>query len=106
MKGSLTERSILIVEDEPLIVMDITQAFEESSHEASRFADLHSRRRAPQRDGSIRATKDPLGTPRWCVCHRSGGHDLTGEPSCNDADRDYHEKTFTRHVHLRKLQLA
>ena len=28
MCGSLTGRSILIVEDEPLIVMDITQAFE------------------------------------------------------------------------------
>jgi hypothetical protein len=31
---------------------------------------------------------------------------LTGEPSCNDADHDYHEKTFTRHVHLRKLPEA
>ena len=33
-------------------------------------------------------------------------YDLTGEPSCNDADHDYHEKTFTRHVHLRKLQVG
>ena len=33
MKGSLTGRSILIVEEEPLIVMDITQALEESGAE-------------------------------------------------------------------------
>jgi hypothetical protein len=33
-------------------------------------------------------------------------YDLTGEPSCNDADHDYHEKTFTRHVHRRKLQVG
>jgi DNA-binding NtrC family response regulator len=33
MKGSLTGRSILIVEDEPIIVMDITQALEESGAE-------------------------------------------------------------------------
>src|SRR4029079_4011464 len=33
-------------------------------------------------------------------------YDLTGEPSCNNADHDYHEQTFARHVHLRKLQLA
>jgi hypothetical protein len=33
-------------------------------------------------------------------------YDLTGEPSCNDADHDYHEKTFTRHVHLRRLQVG
>ena len=33
MEGSLTGRSILIVEDEPIIVMDITQAFEDSGAE-------------------------------------------------------------------------
>ena len=33
MDGSLTGRSILIVEDEPLIVMDITKAFEGSGAE-------------------------------------------------------------------------
>ena len=33
MKGSLTGRSILIVEDEPIIVMDITQGFEDSGAE-------------------------------------------------------------------------
>ena len=33
MEGSLTGRSILIVEDEPFIVMDITQAFEDSGAE-------------------------------------------------------------------------
>jgi DNA-binding response OmpR family regulator len=33
MKGSLTGHSILIVEDQPLIVMDITQALEDSGAE-------------------------------------------------------------------------
>ena len=33
MEGSLTGRSILIVEDDPIIVIDITQAFEDSGAE-------------------------------------------------------------------------
>jgi CheY-like chemotaxis protein len=64
MKGSLTGRSILIVEDEPIIVMDITQAFEDSGAELTEViqdarttcyrrdprADL--RRITPQRSGA------------------------------------------------------
>jgi hypothetical protein len=30
-------------------------------------------------------------------------HDLPGQPSCDDADHQYDEKTFTRHVHLGML---
>lgn len=35
MKGSLTGRSILVVEDEPLIAMAISQALEESGAEVT-----------------------------------------------------------------------
>jgi hypothetical protein len=32
-------------------------------------------------------------------------HNLTGQPSGNEADHQYDQETFTRHVHLRILQL-
>ncbi len=32
-------------------------------------------------------------------------HDLAGQPSGNEADHQYDQKTFTRHVHIRILQM-
>jgi CheY-like chemotaxis protein len=57
MKGSLTGRSILIVEDEPPIVMDITQALEDSGaeldeHPTVRHASGGARRTVGRRTGS------------------------------------------------------
>jgi hypothetical protein len=31
-------------------------------------------------------------------------NDLTGQPSCKEADNQYDQQAFSRHVHLRILQ--
>jgi len=58
MKGSLTGRSILIVEDEPLIVMDITQAFEGSGAELTTTNTLRHALLLVEHDGLSAAILD------------------------------------------------
>jgi DNA-binding response OmpR family regulator len=58
MKGSLTGRSILIVEDEPLIVMDITQALEESGAELTTTNTLRHALLLVEHDGLSAAILD------------------------------------------------
>ena len=58
MDGSLTGRSILIVEDEPLIVMDITQAFEDSGAELTTTNTLRHALLVVEHDGLSAAILD------------------------------------------------
>ena len=58
MEGSLTGRSILIVEDEPLIVMDITQAFEGSGAELTTTNTLRHALLLVEHDGLSAAILD------------------------------------------------
>jgi DNA-binding response OmpR family regulator len=58
MKGSLTGRSILIVEDEPLLVMDITQALEESGAELTTTNTLRHALLLVEHDGLSAAILD------------------------------------------------
>jgi DNA-binding response OmpR family regulator len=58
MKGSLTGRSILIVEDEPLIVMDITQALEDSGAELTTTNTLRHALLLVEHDGLSAAILD------------------------------------------------
>jgi DNA-binding response OmpR family regulator len=58
MKGSLTGRSILIVEDEPLLVMDITQALEESGAELTTTNTLRRALLLVEHDGLSAAILD------------------------------------------------
>jgi DNA-binding response OmpR family regulator len=58
MKGSLTGRSILIVEDEPLIVMDITQALEDSGAELTTTNTLRHAMLLVEHDGLSAAILD------------------------------------------------
>jgi DNA-binding response OmpR family regulator len=58
MAGSLTGRSILIVEDEPLIVMDITQAFEGSGAEVTTTNTLRHALLLVEHDGLSAAILD------------------------------------------------
>jgi DNA-binding response OmpR family regulator len=58
MQGSLTGRSILIVEDEPLIVMDITQAFEGSGAELTTTNTLRHALLLVEHDGLSAAILD------------------------------------------------
>ena len=58
MKGSLTGRSILIVEDEPIIVMDITQALEESGAELTTTNTLRHAMLLVEHDGLSAAILD------------------------------------------------
>ena len=58
MKGSLTGCSILIVEDEPLIVMDITQALEESGAELTTTNTLRHALLLAEHDGLSAAILD------------------------------------------------
>jgi DNA-binding NtrC family response regulator len=58
MEGSLTGRSILIVEDEPLIVMDITQALEGSGAELTTTNTLRHALLLVEHDGLAAAILD------------------------------------------------
>jgi DNA-binding response OmpR family regulator len=58
MKGSLTGRSLLIVEDEPIIVMDITQALEESGAEVTTTNTLRHALLLVEHDGLSAAILD------------------------------------------------
>jgi len=58
MKGSLRGRSILIVEDEPLIVMDITQALEDSGAELTTTNTLRHALLLVEHDGLSAAILD------------------------------------------------
>ena len=58
MKGSLTGRSILIVEDEPLIVMDISQAFEDAGAELTTTNTLRHALLLVEHDGLSAAILD------------------------------------------------
>jgi CheY-like chemotaxis protein len=58
MEGSLTGRSILIVEDEPLIVMDITQAFAGSGAELTTTNTLRHALLLVEHDGLSAAILD------------------------------------------------
>ena len=58
MEGSLTGRSILIVEDEPFIVMDITQAFEDSGAELTTTNTLRHALLLVEHDGLSAAILD------------------------------------------------
>ena len=58
MKGSLTGRSILIVEDEPIIVMDITQALEDSGAELTTTNTLRHAMLLVEHDGLSAAILD------------------------------------------------
>ena len=58
MDGSLTGRSILIVEDEPLIVMDITKAFEGSGAELTTTNTLRHALLLVEHDGLSAAILD------------------------------------------------
>jgi DNA-binding response OmpR family regulator len=58
MKGSLTGRSILIVEDQPLIAMDITQALEDSGAELTTTNTLRHAMLLVEHDGLSAAILD------------------------------------------------
>jgi DNA-binding response OmpR family regulator len=58
MKGSLTGLSILIVEDEPIIVMDITQALEASGAEVTTTNTLRHALLLVEHDGLSAAILD------------------------------------------------
>jgi len=58
MRGSLTGRSILIVEDEPLIVMDIAQAFEATGAALTTTNTLHHALILAEHDGLAGAILD------------------------------------------------
>ena len=58
MKGSLTGCSILIVEDEPLIVMDIAQALEETGAELTTTTTLRHALLLVEHDGLSAAILD------------------------------------------------
>ena len=58
MKGSLMGRSILIVEDEPPIVMDVTQALEDSGAELTTTNTLRHAMLLVEHDGLSAAVLD------------------------------------------------